>query len=88
MRRRKSRALAPRLAPIPHKAAQIVGYVPGSLWRYREHRVALVRQMTSDRVMVKFTADDRIETVLVSALSPWEALTKETLKYRPGLMQD
>jgi putative transposase len=36
--------------------------------------------MTSDRVMVKFTADDRIETVLVSALSPWEALTNDQLQ--------
>ena len=48
-----------------------------SSWSLRGQRVAIVSQLTIDRLLVRFTADDRTETVAVSELAPWVATALE-----------
>ncbi|HEV2702903.1 MAG TPA: Mu transposase C-terminal domain-containing protein [Steroidobacteraceae bacterium] len=58
-------------AVMVRRPARIVTYEPGSAWRLGSHRVTLVAQLTSDRLLVRHAADDKTETAAVSALSPW-----------------
>jgi putative transposase len=69
--------LSSDIPPTPQvlvrRPARIVSYEPGTAWRLGIHRVSLVAQLTADRVLVRYAADDRTETVTASALTPWTA---------------
>jgi putative transposase len=59
------------LPGIPRSPAQIVSYMPGSSWRCGDERVVIATQLGGDRVLVRFTADDRVESISVGSLVPW-----------------
>jgi putative transposase len=58
---------------IARRSARIVNYQPGTAWRLADRRVTIVAQLTADRLLVRYSADDKTETVAVAALSPWIA---------------
>jgi hypothetical protein len=42
---------------IPRQGNRITGYEAGSTWSVRGERVAIVSQLTADRLLIRFTAD-------------------------------
>src|SRR6202011_5146808 len=64
MKRRKLKIFSSTGRPtgIARGPAQIVSYVPGSSWRFGDDRVVIATQLAVDRVLVRFTADDRVES--------------------------
>jgi hypothetical protein len=56
---------------IPLRPSRIIGYEPGSIWRLGAARVTLVEQISTTLVRVRYAADDQLDTVVISQLSPW-----------------
>ena len=81
MKRKRLKAAEPKpvtTLQIPRQGNRITGYEAGSMWSVRGERVAIVTQLATDRLLVRFTADDRTETVAVAELAPWAAAVPET----------
>ena len=73
MKRRKLKRLSSTgtATEILRAPAQILSYIPGSSWRFGDERAVIATQLAVDRVLVRFTADDRVEAVSVGSLVPW-----------------
>jgi putative transposase len=81
MKRKRLKGAEPKpvtTLQIPRQGNRITGYEAGSTWSVRGERVAIVTQLATDRLLVRFTADDRTETVAVAELAPWAAAVPET----------
>jgi putative transposase len=80
MKRKRLVAARPKPATtleIPRQGNRITAFEAGSTWSVRGERVAIVSQLTADRLLIRFTADDRTETVAVAELAPWVAALSE-----------